>query len=399
MVLEVCLPRVSPFSLMPSRQLCWSYLGCNFIDLYLHVIKHRSAVLFGHKPADQRIGFFGKRSHLSRVHRVGVMRECCDFNTTILNDVLPPILILEFIFGLLGNALVLWMFAFHVSAWKTSSVFLAHLAVADTIVLFCLPFRADYYLRKQNWIYGDAMCRILMFLLAANRAAGIFFLTAVAVDRYIKVVHPYNRINQMGLRYVMLVCGGLWIVIIAMTAYLFKSSHLHPGNHMQCESFNICIGQTPESVWHDTLYLLQFFLPAAVIVFCSVCIALQLKSKTVDTGGRIMRAIYFVLTVSLVFIICFLPSTVTRMAMWILRAWYDQCIHFEQANLAFYTSVCLTYFNSVLNPVVYYLSSPAFSGTIWKVWHKILGRPLQEEDRRNPPEPSRSRIFSVTGQV
>lgn len=327
------------------------------------------------------------------------MENCCNFSTPILNDVLPPILILEFIFGLLGNGLILWMFAFHVDSWKTTSVYLAHLAVADTIVLFCLPLRADYYLRKQDWIYGDAMCRILMFLLAANRAAGIFFLTAVAVDRYLKVVHPHNRINRMGLSHAMLVCGGLWILIISMTAYLLASSHLHPlGDQKQCESFNICMDQTAESIWHDILYLMQFFLPAAIIIFCTVCITLQLKTKTLDTGGRIMRAIYFVLTVALTFIICFLPSTVTRMAMWILRAWYNECSHFEQANLAFYTTVCLTYFNSVLNPVVYYFSSSAFSGTIRKVWHKILCRPLQEEDGRNP-QPFNSRPFSVSGQV
>ncbi|XP_062410822.1 hydroxycarboxylic acid receptor 3-like [Sardina pilchardus] len=328
--------------------------------------------------------------------------SCCPFSFPILDEVLPPVLILEFVFGLLGNGLVLWMFAFHTDTWKPNSVYLAHLAVADTIVLFCLPFRAVYYLRRKDWIYGDALCRVLMFLLAANRAAGIFFLTAVAVDRYFKVVHPLNRVSRMTLGQATLVCCCLWVVIVSMTINLLLSSHLHDldDNRTQCESFNICMNYTASSAWHDSLYVLQFSVPTVIIVFCTVCITLQLKSKTVDTDGRIKRAVYFVLTVALVFIVCFLPSTLSRTAIWVLRAWYDECSHFEQVDLAFYTTVCLTYFNSVLNPVVYYFSSPALSGTIRRVWHKLLCRPLPErnEEERNPPR-SNTRPFSLSGQV
>ncbi|XP_048115351.1 hydroxycarboxylic acid receptor 3-like [Alosa alosa] len=326
--------------------------------------------------------------------------SCCPFTSPILDEVLPPVLILEFIFGLLGNGLALWMFVFHMDTWKPNSIYLAHLAVADTILLFCLPFRAHYYLRRKDWIYGDVLCRILMFLLATNRAAGIFFLTAVAVDRYFKVVHPLNRFSRMSLGYATLVCCCLWVVIVSLTSNILFSSHLYVlDNRMQCESFNICMDYTAASAWHDTLYLLQFSVPTAIIVSCTVCITLQLKNRTVDTDGRITRAVYFVLTVALVFIVCFLPSTLSRMAIWILRAWYNECSHFKQVNFAFYTTVCLTYFNSVLNPVVYYFSSPALSGTIQRVWHKLLCRPLQEEEEERNPPPTTTRPFSVSGQL
>ncbi|KAI4817075.1 hypothetical protein KUCAC02_009362 [Chaenocephalus aceratus] len=89
--------------------------------------------------------------------------ECCAFESPILDQVLPPILIMEFMFGLMGNVVALWMFIFHMDTWKPNSVYLTHLAVADSIVLFCLPFRADYYRRGKNWLYGDVMCRILLF--------------------------------------------------------------------------------------------------------------------------------------------------------------------------------------------------------------------------------------------
>ncbi|XP_072310412.1 hydroxycarboxylic acid receptor 3-like [Eucyclogobius newberryi] len=303
------------------------------------------------------------------------LEKCCAFEAPILDQVLPPILILEFMFGLLGNVVALWMFIFHMDTWRPNSVYLTHLAVADSIVLFCLPFRADYYRRGKNWVYGDALCRILLFLLAANRAAGIFFLTAVAVDRYFKIVHPLNPLNRMGLGYAFCVSLGLWGLIFLATGYLLANEHFfYNSNHTQCESFNICMGFSPLATWHNTFYVVQFFLPTSIVAFCTIRITWQLRNRTVDKKGKIKRAVQFVMAVALIFITCFFPSTISRIAVWVLKMWYDECVHFKEANLAFYTSVCFTYFNSVLNPVVYYFSTPAFSGTFKKVLYKVLGR-------------------------
>ncbi|CDQ79106.1 unnamed protein product [Oncorhynchus mykiss] len=302
-----------------------------------------------------------------------------------IGQVPPVVLVPLFIFGLMGNIVALWMFIFHMDTWKPNSVYLAHLAVADSIVLFCLPFRADYYRRGKHWIHGDVLCRLMLFLLAANRAAGIFFLTAVAVDRYFKIVHPMNKINRMGLNYALWVSLGLWGLIIAATGYLLANEHFfYRNNRTQCESFNICMGFSPLSTWHNTFYVIQFFLPTTIVTFCTVCITWQLKSKTLDTRGKIKRAVQFVMAVALIFIICFFPSTVSRIAVWILKAWYNECRYFQEANLAFYTSVCFTYFNSVLNPIVYYFSSPAFNGTFLKLFNRLLGRKEEEEQSASP---------------
>lgn len=301
--------------------------------------------------------------------------KCCAFESPLLDQVLPPILILEFMFGLMGNIVALWMFIFHMDTWKPNSVYLTHLAVADSIVLFCLPFRADYYRRGKDWLHGDVLCRLLLFLLAANRAAGIFFLTAVAVDRYLKIVHPRNRINQMGLGYALWVSLGLWGLIFLATGYLFAEEHFFDnGNRTQCESFNICMGFTPLTTWHNAFYIIQFFLPSAIVAFCTIRITSQLRNRTLDKKGKIKRAVQFVLAVALIFITCFFPSTISRIAFWVLKIWYDECKYFERANLAFYTSVCFTYFNSVLNPLVYYFSSPVFSGIFKKLLNKLLRR-------------------------
>ncbi|XP_026786667.1 hydroxycarboxylic acid receptor 2-like [Pangasianodon hypophthalmus] len=300
---------------------------------------------------------------------------CCVFESPILIKVLPPILFMEFIFGLTGNIVALCMFFFQVDSWKPNSIYLAHLAVADSMVLFFMPFRADYYIRGQNWIFGDAFCRILLFAVAANRAASIFFLTAVAVDRYLKIVHPLHRLNRMNLRYAMWVSAGLWAIVLLMTTQLLGLPHFFSlGNHTQCESFNICFDNSLSSIWHNTFYLIQFFVPGGIIIFCTACITWQLKTKTMDNTGKIKRAVHFIFVVTMVFLISFFPSTASRVAISVLKAWYHECSHFKEANLVFYFSLCFTYFNSTLNPLVYYFSTPAFSGILQKFFKRLTGQ-------------------------
>ncbi|XP_066507778.1 hydroxycarboxylic acid receptor 2-like [Hoplias malabaricus] len=305
--------------------------------------------------------------------------ECCTFDTSVLDQVLPPVLILEFIFGLFGNILVLWIFAFYMDTWKPNSIYLVHLAVADLVVLFCLPFRADYYLRGRDWIYGDAFCRILLFLVASNRAASIFFLTAVTVDRYLKIVHPLHRINRMKLTYAQWVSCGLWISIIAFTADLVTYNHLNYNNRTQCETFNICLGNNPVANWNSTFYVMEFFVPVNIIIFCSARITCQLKNKTRDAQGKIKKVIQFIFVVALVFIVCFFPSTITQVAVLILKTQYNECHHFSEASVAFYSSLCFTYFHSMLNPLVYYFASPAFKGHFKKLIMKLRWKTTRKQ--------------------
>ncbi|XP_064164502.1 hydroxycarboxylic acid receptor 2-like [Anguilla rostrata] len=325
---------------------------------------------------------------------------CCAFETPIMDQVLPPVLFLEFLFGLMGNSLVLWTFMFHMDTWKPNSVYLTHLAVADSVLLFCLPVRAEYYLHGKNWIHGDILCRLLLFLVACNRLAGIFFLSTVAVDRYLRIVHPRNRINRMGARYAQGVACCLWMLILSMTTYLLADKHFFfRNNRTQCESFNICMGFDPVSTWHNTLYMVQFFLSASVITFSTVRITWQLKGK-IENRAKVKRAVQFVLTTALVFIICFFPSNISRIAVVVLKYQYNDCSYFTEVSLAFYSSLCFTYLHCVLNPIICYFSCPAFSRTFQKLFYGLLGRKQpQEESAPNNEEAAKNDQTAYSNQT
>ncbi len=270
------------------------------------------------------------------------------------------------------------MFFFHRDTWKPNSIYLAHLALADSLVLFCLPFRADYYRRGKDWVYGDAFCPY--FTLSFGRQQSRRYILPhccrrgpIPEDRSPSQPHQTEWVCVMP-------CGssaGLWVLIIAMTVYLLTDEHFYYlNNHTQCESFNICFGNNSRFNWHNVFYVLQFFVPTAIVIYCTTCITWQLKSKTVDTQGKIKRAVQFILTVAAVFIICFFPSNISRIAMYSWNSGITSATISVRQMMRLKPVSAFTYFNSVLNPIVYYFSSPAFSDpsgkSAWDLWERKL---------------------------
>ncbi|XP_061117312.1 hydroxycarboxylic acid receptor 2-like [Conger conger] len=305
--------------------------------------------------------------------------SCCAFKGQLLSNVLPPLLLLECVLGMLGNGGALWIFCFHVKPWKSSTVLLFNLALADFLLIVILPFRAVYYLRELNWIFGDAFCRISLFMLAMNRGGSIFFLTAVAVDRYLRVVHPHHPINSMPVSRGVCVAIFVWVLTISLTVHLLTAPH-----HFQalgtnrCDSFITCSRSDSSPTWHRAVFLFSFCIPLAVILFCSLQVVMKLKGRQLDKHGRIQRALHLIVLVAAIFAVCFLPSNVIQLMIWTKKS--KDCNYFEGLDTAFYITISLTYLNSMLDPLIYYFSSPAFK----KIYKKVAQLSLRKNEEPSP---------------
>ncbi|XP_044138000.1 hydroxycarboxylic acid receptor 2-like [Bufo gargarizans] len=285
--------------------------------------------------------------------------SCCAFVEPILDSALPSMLLLVVIFGVICNSLGLWMICLEVKSWKPNSVYLLSLTLADFVVLLCVLFRADYYIRQENWIYGDIPCRLLLYILAAARAAGMIFLSLIALTRYCRILFPFSKVNNITVKQATCICIALWVSMFTLHSYILTSPrffYLH--NTTQCESFNIC-PQSPMS-WQDAFYISLSSLSLLTISYCTIRIAFHLKDNAIDTNGKVGRAMRFLILITAIFVVCYLPSASIRVAIWVLKTMkYEDCAHFRDANLGFYLTICLTYLYSVLNPALYYFSSPS----------------------------------------
>ncbi|XP_012371181.2 hydroxycarboxylic acid receptor 1 [Octodon degus] len=272
-----------------------------------------------------------------------------------ISMVMPPLLILAFVLGVLGNGLALCGFCFHTNVWKPSTVYLFNLAVADFLLMVCLPFRTDYYHRHRHWGFADVPCRLVLFMLAMNRAGSIVFLTVVAVDRYFKVVHPHHALNAISNRTAAGAVCVLWTLVILGTLYLLMESHLcKQARGISCESFIM----ESANGWHDIMFQLEFFLPLSIILFCSCKVVWSLKRRRrLARQARTRKAIRFIVVVAAVFVTCYLPSALARLYfLWtVSSSTCDPSVH-----LALHVTLSFTYLNSVLDPLIYYFASPSF---------------------------------------
>ncbi|XP_045889851.1 hydroxycarboxylic acid receptor 2-like [Micropterus dolomieu] len=315
----------------------------------------------------------------------------CNFTGTVLTNVLPPLLVIQFILGLLGNGLALWVFCFHLKPWKSSTVLLFNLAMADFLLNIALPFRASYYISEIHWMFGGTICNICLFMLAMNRSGSTLFLMAIAVDRYMRVVHPHHPINSLSVSKAMCGALALWLITISMTAQVFTLKHI---NTTYCESFMV---ETENNVtWHKFVFLFSFLMPLLVILYCTVNIICHLRGRQLAQHAKIKKALCFIIVVAVVFIICFLPSNIMLLLIWIktlqLRTLQKTqiCPALDDLTVAFYITISLTYLNTALDPVVYYFSSSTFKNICRKALHLSYADAAESTEKKTRETGSQS---------
>ncbi|XP_029495594.1 hydroxycarboxylic acid receptor 2-like [Oncorhynchus nerka] len=290
----------------------------------------------------------------------------CISTQDLVADILPPVLIIELLLGLPGNVVALWIFTCRLKIWRVNTLFLFNLVLADFMLLICLPFRIDNLLRGEYWVFGDAWCRINLFMLAVNRSASIAFMTSVAFDRYFKVVHPHHRINHMTSTQAGMVAGGIWVVVISLRVPLLATKLLSEhGNISLCRSFSSYTVIPPAILLHYMVFIGEFFLPLLLLLFCSARIACILRQRQLDKEKKVRRAIRVVVLIVAVFVLCFFPGIATGLVslyIKVFRPW--DCESYKMAGELFSLSIGFTYLNSALDPVIYCLSSSMFQNSL-----------------------------------
>ncbi|XP_062890557.1 hydroxycarboxylic acid receptor 3-like [Mobula hypostoma] len=281
----------------------------------------------------------------------------------------PPVIIITFILGLAGNTIALWIFCVHVKSRKPSIVYSLNLLIADTLLVCCLPFRADYFIRGKDWIFGDGLCRLNIFMISLNRIGSVFFLMVIAIDRYFKVVHPLHKVNKIPTRCAVMIAGGLWIVAVAICLHLLIDKHLFEHHNVtNCEPFSINKALSPTAVWTDFIFIFfKFLLPVSVILFSTSSIIWRLRQMEVGMRAKYKRTVKLVIVVAAVFVICFLPTSVAVVGVLVtkLRSPSD-CKSYHTAANIFYNTLFITYLNSVVDPIIYYFSTSQFQHALEK---------------------------------
>ena len=117
--------------------------------------------------------------------------------------------------GTAGNALVIYVFS-HQKQKMTSTIFILSLAYADFMTSFVtMPFTITSELLEFKLEY-DPVCKIFHFLVTSTVPFSALNMVAIAVDRYICIVHPLKHVTIMTINRAKYVVGALLLMAITL---------------------------------------------------------------------------------------------------------------------------------------------------------------------------------------
>ncbi|XP_037704682.1 G-protein coupled receptor 35 isoform X2 [Choloepus didactylus] len=205
--------------------------------------------------------------------------------------------------GLLLNGVALWVFCCRMRTWTETRVYMTNLAVADVCLLCALPFMLRSL--QQQSAEDTLFCQLSQGIYLANRYMSISLITAIAVDRYVAVRHPLRARRLRSPRQAAAVCAVLWLLV---------GSSLVARWALGVQEGGFCFGRSTRlSSSSVIISLLGFYLPLAVLAFCSLQVVTGLARRPAADAGQqeaTHKAACMVWANLAVFVVCFLPMHV-----------------------------------------------------------------------------------------
>ncbi|XP_016318754.1 C-X-C chemokine receptor type 5-like [Sinocyclocheilus anshuiensis] len=287
----------------------------------------------------------------------GVLYICTNENNPLhlFHSVFQPLVYgVVFFLGLTGNGLLLTILLKRRRNLRITEIYLLHLALADLLLLFTLPFAVTQGVA--GWPFGNFLCKLLGLVNRLNLVCGSLLLACISFDRYLAIVHAIPSLQTRRPKTVHLTCALLWLLCLFVTIpnMVFLSvKEENNSTRLSCSYNNHGIHA---SNWKLTsrfiTHLLCFFLPLLIMGYCytSVIITLCQSQRSLEKQGAIRLA----LLVTLVFCLCWLPYNITIFIHTLVMLGAKQSCHsrttLEQAIIV---TESIGFSHCCLNPILY----------------------------------------------
>ncbi len=312
-----------------------------------------------------------------------------------------------FTVGLIGNVLVIYVFTKDRKMRTVTNSFLVNLAVCDLMVVcMCMPFSVALEIYA-NWIYGDAMCKIVTFVQGLSVISSILTLTVISTERFYAIRKPLRARAFMSRRRIQTIIGIIWIVsgIVVLPTVFVRQEKLVD------KIFSFKIKQCVEHWGVDSLkhvynfaLLFTIYMGPAVFI-CVGYLSIRMHLLRTDTflhasngaaesenaranfnSRRRVARMLFVLAI--LFAVSWLPYHVMSILMDFMPEKYLNQYGQMLGNVHSY-ALWLGHTNSSINPICYCIMSSSFKGAL-RVHFRMC---CCCSTRRNYPRDSRRESF------
>ncbi|XP_022429086.1 C-C chemokine receptor type 1 [Delphinapterus leucas] len=286
-------------------------------------------------------------------------------------QLLPPLYSVVFVFGLIGNILVVLVLMQYKRLKSMTSIYLLNLATSDLIFLFTLPFWIDYKL-KDDWVFGDNMCKLLSGLYFLGLYSEIFFIILLTIDRYLAIVHAVFALRARTVTFGISTSIVIWVLaVLASVPGLYFSKTQWESTHYTCS-----LHFPPESLrtWKQfqalKLNIVGLVLPLLVMVICYTGIIKILLRRPNEKKFKAVRLIFVIM---IIFFLFWTPYNLTVFVSAFQDSLFThECEQSRQLDLAIQVTEVIAYTHCCINPVIYVFVSERFRKYLWQLFHQLV---------------------------
>ncbi|XP_053464100.1 N-formyl peptide receptor 2 [Nycticebus coucang] len=305
-----------------------------------------------------------------------------------------PLLILSlvvlgvtFVFGLLGNGLVIWVAGYRMAHTVTTISYL-NLAVADFSFSAIVPFYIVSRAMEEKWPFGWFLCKLVPILGDINLYGSIFLIAFIALDRCICVLHPVWAQNHRTLSLAKKVIIVPWIlaIILTMPTCIFQGTVTTVEGETYCIAYIESWGNNTEEtlelasivgiVGGTIRFVVGFIMPMSIVAICYGLVIAKLHKRGTIKSSRTLRVLT---TVVASFFICWFPFQLIAL---LITIWFEELLlygKYKILEMLLYPTSALSFFNSCLNPILYVFVGRDFRKTLIRSLPASLERALMED--------------------
>lgn len=295
--------------------------------------------------------------------------------------------------GIPGNALVVWVTGFCMRRSVTSIWFL-NLALADLLCCLSIPLLMVPLAHDDHWHFGHLACKLVKGLFYLVMYCSILQLVLISVDRLMLVIKPVWCQNKRQPRQAVFACVCVWcMALIGSIPQFYFAQEISLGEKREC-----VMGYTSKSVWPILFFrlLMGFILPFLVIVYCHLVVYRRTQRGLSRGRTRSKRTLRIIIAVVLSFFLCWLPLYIMD---FIDLKTPRSSPHKPKVYHAQGLALCLAYFNSCLNPLLYVCLGRGFkdsmSRSVRNIFHFISEDPTSRATVTNDTK-STSNVREMT---
>ncbi|ESO87099.1 hypothetical protein LOTGIDRAFT_107384 [Lottia gigantea] len=265
-----------------------------------------------------------------------------------------------------GNIIVIWIVLAHKRMRTVTNYFLVNLAVADAMISILNTLFNFLFVLYQNWWFGEDYCKFSMFISPCTISVSVFTFMAIAIDRYMAIIHPLKP--RLTGRIVLTIIVAIWIAsfLLALPNLLYATVYDVPKQDGTVRS--ICYLEWPDGgaskslaadlAYNILLMIVNYFLPMMTLACTYTRISWELwgsqaigetvpmQAERVKSKRKVVK---MMIVVVLIFAVCWFP-----MHLYFILTNVKPSIVFMENIQQFYLIIYwLAMSNSMYNPIIY----------------------------------------------